>query len=178
MTAHEFCSQLDIPMDDDFFYRAMDLYHDYRRKNESLYTLAEVRNMLEDVYAKTAGSYNDYGKDEYDYQQIAASYVETYLAGSGAWNMQGQFVKVVEEIVRLMFMVRTAHETLNIPDGPYANIRRGLHSAEQMLNTLINNDFTGHGPDKKPQLLNWLIPGDLLLQAQAEASAVQSNPQS
>ena len=180
MTPYEFCQQFKADGDpgDDFFYEAMEAYHKYKLEQEKLFTLAEVREMLEDVYAKTAGSYNDYGRDEDDYYTAANAYVETYLAGHGTWTMGGQFHKLTREIVRLMFMVKRAHETLNIPDGPYANIRRGFHSAEQMLNTMLNNDFMGQGADQKPQLLNWVTNGDLLLQAQVEASTVQSNPQS
>lgn len=43
------------------------------------YTRSEVKSMLEDVYAKTAASYNDYGKYEWDFVDDAAKYAEEYI---------------------------------------------------------------------------------------------------
>lgn len=43
------------------------------------FTRDEVINMLEDVYAQTAASFNDYGKDESAYRNSAKAFVDTYM---------------------------------------------------------------------------------------------------
>ena len=38
-----------------------------------------VTAMLEDIYAETAGGYNDYGKDKKDYLESAKTYIRSYM---------------------------------------------------------------------------------------------------
>ena len=44
------------------------------------YSREDVIALLEDVYAETAGSHNDYGKSTEDYRDDAAIYIRSYMA--------------------------------------------------------------------------------------------------
>ena len=43
------------------------------------FTREEVIRIIADVYAETAGSYNDYGRNEEDYMQAGKTYAEEYV---------------------------------------------------------------------------------------------------
>jgi hypothetical protein len=47
------------------------------------FTREELVSLLEDLYTEVAGSYNDYGKNSQDYQEIAIKDVQKFLTQRG-----------------------------------------------------------------------------------------------
>lgn len=62
----------------------MDIYSELRKIGLTRNDCIEVEEtviipLLEKLYAKTAGMYNDYGRDEYDYIDIAKDAVAKFV---------------------------------------------------------------------------------------------------